>query len=94
MSMMLLKQPKQLEKYMALVVRDWVYSSEVYLTYKGYNRQAWLGQAACCYAHGATEAETKRGWRLLTQEEMDRANASADRVIKDWEGMFLDEEIS
>ncbi len=84
-SIILLRNLRELEKHMLQVVNSWTHSSEVYLSHKGYNRRAWLGQAACCLHHGASEDETKEAWNFLSFEEMSRANNVADRVISLWE---------
>jgi len=48
------------------------------------NNRSWLGQAACCYAVGATEAATRHAWGLLTDPQRDLANKIADEIIDDW----------
>jgi len=64
---------------------EWKYSSELNLSNKSINRQAWIGQAACCMAHGSNEDETKIAWYKLTPEEQSRANAIADYYIVKFE---------
>ncbi len=84
-SIALLKDEYILEIIMREVITNWFYASEQFLTHKASNRQAWLGQAACNYAHKATESETRQAWNQLTTEEMKKANDIADIVIKEWE---------
>ncbi len=70
---------------MEAVVREWPNATEHNLTATGTNRQAWLGQAACCFVHGVPDHVTKMGWHLLTETEQDAANLVADMVIAGWE---------
>jgi hypothetical protein len=70
---------------MQAVVREWKHSAEVNMSNIGCNRQAWLGQAACCYATGAPDFVTKMAWRSLTDEQRAAANQAADNVIKEWD---------
>jgi hypothetical protein len=63
----------------------WPNAAEHNLTNLEQNRRAWLGQAACCYLAGASEAATRLAWWLLLLTERDTANAVADRVIAEWE---------
>ena len=81
----LLSDTIQLESAMLAVIDKWPISSSVNLSYRGYNRQAWLGQAACCIWLGLTETETREGWAYLSDEQKDKANKVADHVIKVWE---------
>jgi len=67
------------------LIENWPYSSQVNLSNKSINRQAWLGQAACCFSHGANEDETKIAWFKLTIEEQNRANQVADYYITKFE---------
>ena len=70
----------------------WTISTELYLSYPQSNRRAWLGQASCCYAHGAVEDETKAGWWRMTEAARTAANAVATRVITNWERLYYYEE--
>jgi hypothetical protein len=81
----LLSSPKSLYASMSSVVLDWPIASEVNLSHKSINRQAWLGQAACCYEHQVPEHLTKQAWHRLTLLQQDKANAIADRIIREWE---------
>lgn len=89
-SLHLLRNPKQLKMHMDNVVDEWLYSTEVHITARNSNRQAFLGQAACCHAHGSSESETREAWGYLTPEEADRANAAADEVLKTWEEHYYE----
>lgn len=72
-------------KAMMGVALDWRYACEHNLSHEDHNRQAWLGQAAVCYALGIPESVTRRMWWQLTEDERNQANAHADYVIDVWE---------
>ena len=67
------------------VINEWKFSSEQHLSNKARNRQAWIGQAACCYKYRVPEHITKYAWRLMTKKQQDNANYIADLIIKSWE---------
>jgi hypothetical protein len=67
------------------MVAEWVKSAEFNLTNTSRNRQAWIGQASCCYALGVPDYVTKIGWRMMTNEQQREANKIADQVIEEWE---------
>jgi hypothetical protein len=82
----LLSDSERLRRSMMRVVRQWPFSAEVNLTNLGCNRQAWLGQAACCIELGVPEQLTRQAWGLLLESHRVRANAVADSVINLWVG--------
>lgn len=86
---LLLKCPGWLWESMTFVSQNWKISAEHNLSNTNRNRQAWLGQAACCFSHGAPEYITKLAWNNLTEKEQKIANDVADDVIKDWEQKYL-----
>jgi hypothetical protein len=67
------------------VIAEWKIAAEVNLSNIARNRQAWIGQASCCYVFGIPEFITKYGWRMLTPEQQLAANKVADEVILQWE---------
>jgi len=67
------------------MISDWSISAAVNLSNKSRNRQAWLGQASCCFSHKSSEHQTKEAWHLLTKEQQDSANQVADEIIAFWE---------
>ena len=71
------------------VSENWRYSAEMNLSNRNRNRQAWLGQSACCFAHNAPDYLTKEAWNLLSDNERKQANAIADGVIKQWEQIYI-----
>lgn len=88
-SIKLLRNLDNLYEMMKKVSKEWKYATEENLSNINRNRQAWLGQAACCLNHGAPENLTKEAWHKLTENEQNQANAIADRVIKEWENLYL-----
>lgn len=79
----------KLFEYAALkVIKEWKHSAEVNLSNPSRNRQAWIGQASCCYYWHIPEYITKMGWRLLSESQQAEANGVADLVIKKWEETF------
>ena len=75
--------------YMLKVVDMWPISCEQNLTCPGINKQAWIGQAACCIALGCPEDITREAWRYLSKKQQDQANEKADIAIKTWEEKYL-----
>ncbi len=69
LSLSLLSSPDDLYKSMMGVTIEWIYSTEHNLTDVSINRQAWLGQAACCYNHKAPEYITRISWGLLNEKK-------------------------
>ena len=88
MSYCLLKSPMSLISAMYCVIDDWKIEAEQYMSHISSNRQAWLGQAACNWNHGATESETRKAWNMLTEQEMIEANDVADGIIQEWERRY------
>ena len=81
----LLKDSKKFYEVMLNVLSEWRCASEVNMTNTSRNRQAWLGQASCCFVFGSPEYVTKWAWRMLSKEEQDEANKTADRIINLWD---------
>lgn len=73
------------ESAMRKASEQWINSSEHNLTDLSQNRKAWLGHAGNCVALDSPEDATRQGWGMLNQEEQDKANAAAERIIKEWE---------
>jgi hypothetical protein len=67
------------------VIKKWKHATEFNLSDKSRNRKAWLGHAACCYNHLATEDHSINAWHRLTEEQQIKANAVAQKVIEEWE---------
>jgi hypothetical protein len=85
-SLLLLRDtPFALRDAMMDAALAWPIAAAHNLTDTGSNRRAWLGQAACCLAHGATQFATCLAWWELTLDEREAANAVADSVLAQWE---------
>lgn len=67
------------------VISEWINAAEQNLTNQSKNKQAWIGQASCCYALKVPERITKIGWRLMTPDQQKEANNTADKIIIQWE---------
>jgi hypothetical protein len=65
------------------VISQWTHSCEHYLTNPAMNRLAWLGQASCCFAMGLP-SHYRSGWGMLTEDEQNKANATALEYLNKW----------
>lgn len=90
----LLGVASDLKAAMLSVLTEWPISSAVNLSHVARNRQAWLGQAACCWAIGVPETITKMGWHLVAEPLQVEANAVADEVIAEWEYRHLSQRLT
>lgn len=81
----LLSNSRNFEYIATKVITEWINSAELNLSNPSRNRQAWIGQASCCYALKVPERITKLGWHLMTPSQQTEANRVADLVIKQWE---------
>ena len=84
MSAELMANPHAFELACDKAVANWPNSAEANLTASVINHQAWIGHAACCINHGASEDLTRLAWRTLNQEQQDAANNAADNAIDRW----------
>lgn len=80
--------------WMMKVVKEWPMACEHNLSDTGLNRRAWVGHAAVCLAFRCPEYITRAAWRKLTKEQQDKANAQADKAIKQWEQNYLLNKVS
>ncbi len=67
---------------MKTVIEVWPISAKENLSDEGYNRQPWLGQAACCHKYGVPESITRIAWMLITEQARKYANMVADKVLQ------------
>lgn len=67
------------------MIDSWTVAAATNLSNRARNRQAWIGQATCCYAFGAKEHQVKDAWHTLTKKQQEQANNTADEVIAIWE---------
>jgi|SRR3990167_5697223 len=77
----LLTDNKEFYETMIKINKEWIYSFKMQLSNKTINRQAWLGQASCCYKYGVPEDLTRFAWRRLSEEQQIIANETADLII-------------
>ena len=80
-SQQLLSSPNRFLEIMELLALQWPTAYKVNLSDTSQNRQAWLGQAACCFNHGAPDYITKRAWWLLDDSQRIKANDTAQKII-------------
>lgn len=78
---------------MQRVIKEWKYSCENWLSFKGMNRIAWIGQAACCIALNCPEYIVRQSWGYLTEEQRQLANEQAEIAITIWEDDYYDKTI-
>lgn len=81
----LLSNSGKLHDAMNSVIESWKFAAEENMSHRGRNRQAWLGQASCCFVHKVPEHLTKIAWNMLTDQQRIEANEVADIVIKKWD---------
>lgn len=74
------------------IITEWVNSCEHYLTNKGMNRLAWLGQAAVCYATGVP-SKYSPGWNLLSKHQKNKANEIALKYLNKYLSKHKKEEV-
>lgn len=85
MCMQVLSDQERFFKIANSVLDNWVISSDVNLSNVNRNRQAWIGQSACCYELGVPEFITKWAWRMMELKDQKEANQTANKIIKLWE---------
>lgn len=81
-SAFLLTDPGGFREVAREMIREWPVAARQNLDHMWTGRNAWIGQAACCYAHGATSAETRAAWGTLSNPQQMAANKVA-RTIRD-----------
>jgi ParB-like chromosome segregation protein Spo0J len=70
-------------QYLLIVITEWKYSCEHYLTNKSMNRIAWLGQASIC-AYSGIPSVFCSGYNLLSELDKERANQTALEYLNMW----------
>lgn len=78
----LLGDAERFERVARLALESWQHAVEHNLTNSAKNHQSFIGQVACCYAFRASMNETTAGWWLLTDEQRQRANEVADKLLR------------
>lgn len=72
------------EETLKLVISEWKYSCEHFLSDRSRNRIAWLGQASMAYISGIP-SEARAGFKLLSEKEQKQADNMALKYLKKWE---------
>lgn len=67
------------------MLREWPTAAHQNLAHMQSGRNAWVGQATCCYSLGATAAETRQAWGMMSNTDQTKANETARRVRSIWE---------
>lgn len=80
----LLSDPEKFNDKCRMVLFRWVNSAKVNLTNPEINHKAWLGQAACCYAHLAPNYITRLAWATLDSRSQEIANRIAQKNIDEF----------
>jgi hypothetical protein len=86
LSAAVLRDPEVFREAAMEMVREWPRAADHNLNKMWSGRNAWVGQATCCYVHQATAADTRVAWGTLSNPEQRAANAVADLVRAMWEG--------
>lgn len=76
------------DKAMSRVVVEWPNSCEHFLTNPTMNKIAWFGQAAACIEMGVP-AMFRAGFKLLTPEQQEAANALANNHYERWTETYV-----
>jgi len=66
------------------VISSWPNSTSTHLHNAHINQKAWIGQAACCFNHAATERATRIAWKELSPDTQEKANFIAKEVIDEY----------
>jgi uncharacterized protein (DUF2384 family) len=67
------------------MLREWPIAAMQNIHHMWSGRNAWVGQATCCYSVGSTSAETRAAWGDLVNAEQRAANEAARLVRAAWE---------
>jgi hypothetical protein len=75
------------ETALKMVIREWKYSCEHFLTNPVMNKIAWLGQASACISLGLP-CKYRSGFYLLSKEEQIQANNKAFEYYEIWKEKY------
>jgi hypothetical protein len=84
-SALLLGDPDAFHEAAREMVREWPASAHHNLHNMWTGRNAWVGQATCCYSLGSPAQATRDAWGTLTLDQQRAANAVAVAVRIEWE---------
>lgn len=91
LSIAVLSDTEQFKAYAIEMLGAWPESACAHLCDPGRGRRAWVGQATCCFVHGATVAETCEAWVLMPRVAQIAANDAALQAILIWEASQRDQ---
>lgn len=83
-SVRLLTDPDQFLEVAREMIRAWPNAAEHNVRSLWTGRRAWVGQASCLYAHGATSIETRIAWGQMDNSQQRQANRAADVAIAEY----------
>jgi len=66
------------------VINNWRIATDVNLSNESTNRNAWIGQASCCYKYSVPELVTRKAWGELQPVERKQANDVAEKILNHW----------
>ena len=78
-----LRDTPRFELALERVITEWPKSCLHFLSNEKINRIAWLGQASMCIATGVNSTH-KAGFRLMSEDEQSKANATAAVWLERW----------
>ncbi len=84
-SLALLCDPDQFRETAREMLREWPNATVQNIRHMWSGRNAWIGQATCCYAHGATSLDTRDAWGQMSNDQQRAANLVAREVRDEWE---------
>ena len=79
-----MKQTNLFSEAMRKVIKEWPNTMINHLSNENINKNAFVGQCACCYWIGVPEKATKKAWWILSEEKRRLANKEAYRHITNW----------
>src|SRR5262249_32973109 len=84
-SVKLLSDPAEFDAAAREMIREWPNAAKHWLNLRS-GRKSWIGQAACCYHHGATSTETRHAWGMLVNRVQVSANEVAAKIADEFLG--------
>lgn len=86
----LLRDPDQFREAAREMIREWPHATRHNLGHMWSGRNAWVGQATCCYSLGLTAADTRRAWGTMSLGDQWTANQVARDIRAEWERTQVD----
>lgn len=66
------------------MIEKWPYACEHNLTDPSVNKIAYIGQASCCFNHGAPSELVKKAWWEIPEKNRNEADNVAREVLNIW----------